>query len=268
MLLKEWLSDAQRKLKLAVIPSYFIDSLIIAEHVLKKDRAFVLANGDNMLKKAEIIRLELLLGKRLKNEPIAYLVNNCYFYGHSFYVNRDVLIPKPESEDFLNLLKEFYQSRHETLLDVGTGSGCLAISSKIKYPQLEVFASDKYQAALDVAIKNSKKLCAPITFFKADMVPAELTNLDIIFSNLPYVPNRYKVSSETIYEPKSSIFAGDDGLDLIRRLVPKAAKALNKNGLLFIESMRFQHKDVENILDNNGFTLLKEKALIQVYSKK
>jgi len=266
MIIGEWLESTQKQLKLAGVKSFYIDSLILAEHVTKKEREYLLAHPEHELSNTHAKKLQVLVKRRLRQEPIAYITGKCFFYGHQFKVNNHVLIPKPESEDFLNILKNTPISAKANLLDVGTGSGCLSISAKLLCPLLNVFASDNNTQALKIAKYNAKMLNAKVDFIQADMILPSCPKMDIILANLPYVPHNFKVSEESKFEPATAIFAGDQGLQLITKLSRQAPQILKPNGLILIESLAFQQPSIKSIMATQGFKLLRTQNLISVFS--
>ena len=172
----EWLNIASKEFAAIGIESARLDSLMLLEFVTNTNRAYILANPENPLQGQSLQRLNKLLERRKNREPIAYIIGKKEFYGRQFIVNKKVLVPRPESEDFINLLKDilcnktsFSEVRNlekKRLIDVGTGSGCLAITAKLEFPDIEVFGSDKSESALSVANSNSKNLDAEVTFKK------------------------------------------------------------------------------------------------------
>jgi release factor glutamine methyltransferase len=274
----EWLNIASKEFAAIGIESARLDSLMLLEFVTNTNRAYILANPENPLQGQSLQRLNKLLERRKNREPIAYIIGKKEFYGRQFIVNKKVLVPRPESEDFINLLKDilcnktsFSEVRNlekKRLIDVGTGSGCLAITAKLEFPDIEVFGSDKSESALSVANSNSKNLDAEVTFKKSDLLSNEpVGSIDIIFANLPYVPFDYIVSKEVISEPSEAVFANKNGLDLIFNLAPQAHKTLKHNGILFIESLPEQQLIIKNLYKKSGFKFINKAGLVQVFLK-
>lgn len=267
MLLDEWFKIADTKLRQVKIDSHHLDNLIIAETVLGKDRSYLLAHNDFLIDDSARARLDKLLTRRLKHEPMAYITNNCHFYNREFYVDNRVLIPKPESEDFINLLEQLELNPGAKLLDIGTGSGCLAITAKLQYPCLSVYATDIDKDALQVAKTNSARHQTSINFVQSDLIPDNLKQLSIIFANLPYVPLNYKTSIETTFEPDIAIYAKNDGLEFYQKLAPLASRVLLPHGYLLAEALQYQHQNLINIIELNGFKFITSKGLVALFSR-
>lgn len=268
MTIANWLYKSIAKLSDASIESSRLDCLLLLEHVLTKNRAWLLANGEFKLTKKQLADLEVLLNNRIDRVPIAYLVGNKEFYGYSFIVTPDVLIPRPESESFLELLTKFASKKDSRLLDVGTGSGALAISAKLLIPELEVYACDISEEALKVAKNNAKILGAKINFKISNLLSAYDIKFDYIFANLPYVPLGHKVSPEVHKEPEIAVFADSKGLDLIFRLADQANNKLRKSGYIFIESLVGQQDEICDYYQKAGFKFYEKAGFVQVFRGK
>lgn len=239
--IKQFLIYSSQELK-DESPTPFLDMEILASHVLKKDRSYLYTHPELMLSDSQIKKLSSLENRRRKGEPIAYIVNKKEFYGLEFYIDRNVLIPRQETETLVELLLKTIGIAQKTIVaDIGTGSGCIGISIA-KYSNAKVFATDISSKALKIAKLNSIKngVENKITFDECDILPAYFRNKENFFmiSNLPYVNSRsYKNLPRNVkkYEPKIALEAGKDGL----RYYKKLFKALRKNNLkpnhLFLE---------------------------------
>ncbi|MBP9820825.1 peptide chain release factor N(5)-glutamine methyltransferase [Candidatus Saccharibacteria bacterium] len=244
-----------------------IDTLVILEFVLQKDRAWILAHGDYELNAKQQQKFEQLVKKRVNGKPLAYIIGTKEFYGHDFYVTKDVLVPRPESEAFLDLLDDYKPLPSQSLIDVGTGSGALGISAKIAYPFIQVTATDISKHALKVAQKNAAHLNVDVKFVRSDLFSYIDFKYDYIFANLPYVPTNFDVSAEVLSEPSIAVFSGQDGLDCIKMFIPQATQHCNKLGYVFIESLKIQHKKVKDLANNYNLKLVNTNNLVQVYQK-
>jgi len=248
--------ESVAKLKFAKCPSPELDASVILSHVLKKDKAFLITHPDDKLPKKEISKINRLIKKRQKDEPIAYIVKYKEFFSSEFSVNQNVLIPRPESEwlveEALRLIRKKIRTpdfQPLAILDMGTGSGCLIISltkellktKDFKTKKIEFFASDISKKALFIAKKNAKKILGNnfyrIKFFHSDLFSNHFLHkkYDLIIANLPYVPFDNKTMYQLRFEPKNAIFAGNNGLEIIENLIKDANKYLKKNGLILIE---------------------------------
>lgn len=192
--------------------------------------------------------------------PIQYLLGFEEFYGRRFLVNEHVLIPRPETEELvygiLERIERIFPGSGRTLhvLDIGTGSGIIAITMKLERPALHVTATDISKEALAVAQENARRLGAEITWVHGDLLEPFLKSdqgFDIILSNPPYIGTREKEQLSTVvkdHEPASALFAGEDGLDLYRRLAEQLPAVLRKPGLLGLEIGAHQGKAVRQLL--------------------
>ncbi len=182
--------------------------------------------------------------KRLLNEePLNYVLGYSYFYGYKMTVNKDVLIPRYETEELVGLIlskyDEYYKGQKATLCDVGTGSGAIAIALKAEEDNLEVYASDISEEAVEVAKTNALNNDVKIEFLTGDMLKPLIEGnirLDILVSNPPYIPSEEEMERSVVdYEPHLALFGGEDGLKFYRQIFNDADKVMKKHGLLFFE---------------------------------
>lgn len=216
--INKWLQQAQGQLKQAGIDSYPLDALILLENTTGLNKAHILAHQDKKLSQSELQMLDKLLKRRIKREPIAYIIGKKEFYGREFIVNQSVLIPRPESESFIELLKKHaYPSTHESVVDVGSGSGCLGITIKLEFPQCDVTLVDLDSTTLSVAKNNAIKLGANCKFKSSDLLGSD-KKYSTVIANLPYVPKSLSIGPELAYEPSTALFALNKGMRTYRRL--------------------------------------------------
>jgi release factor glutamine methyltransferase len=268
MTINEWLCGATAKLSSVNISSARLDSLILLEDALHQDRAHILAHPNTYLTGQTHEVLKQQLERRARHEPLAYIRGFCEFYGRQFTVNPSVMVPRPESESFMELIKPLINQKTKNLLDIGTGSGILAITAKLEFSSVAVTATDVSAKALRVAKLNAKKLGAKMEFYKADLVSSEAINkFDIILANLPYVPTAYAVSPATKYEPSQALFGGSDGLDIIKRLAVPAYQSLNKGGFILLESLPHQHPAIKKLYQKTGFKFVSKDGLVLCFQK-
>lgn len=220
-LLLHWEGLFQR----AGVDSPRLSAQVLLAHVLNMPRLDMLLDAATLVSDADGSEMEQLGSRRLDGEPVAYLVGKKEFYGYEFEVSRAVLIPRPETELIIDcLLETLSRSARGTVLDLGTGSGALAVTCAKLFNAFEVMACDISIEALRVAKRNAVRhsVSDRIVFFQGDLLDGvDIGAIDIILANLPYVPTSTKstISREVLgYEPESALFAGVDGLDCYRRL--------------------------------------------------
>ncbi len=242
MQLKQILKTGQEKLK-DVSQTSSLDTEVLASHILGLSRTDLILKDDLELNREEEKQFLELVKRRINNEPIAYLVNEKEFYGHKFYVNEDVLIPRPETEVLVeNVIKLVEREKSKVksekkddcaeydflMVDVGTGSGCIPVALAQSLEIIDFIAIDISEKALRVAQENVEKydLGERIKLREGDLLEDFTSILKmvednvIITANLPYVENEAELGSEVKdYEPHLALFAGEDGLDLYRRLL-------------------------------------------------
>ena len=239
-----------------------LDAELILANSLGKDRVFLHAHPDYELSEAEEAKADSDLARRANHEPLAYILGYKEFYGRKFTVTPDVLIPRPETEAIINLAKEL---KPQKILDVGTGSGCIAITLKLELPESDVFAVDISPKALKIAAD----LGAKIAFAESDLLSGVQSEYNLIVANLPYVDKKWDwLSPELRYEPNLALYAEDAGLYAIKRLVSQVKAHLTKNDTLILESDLSQHAKIQEFVENNtNLTLVKADGLAQMFAK-
>jgi release factor glutamine methyltransferase len=197
------------------------------------------------------------LERRAAGEPIAYLTGACEFYGLEFRVTPAVLIPRPETELLVDLaLERLPAAGRARVLDLGTGSGCIAVTLAHLRPQLEVWAADVSPAALEVARDNARRLLAPVRFRRSDWLAGQAgERFDLILANPPYVAahDPHLSQGDLRFEPACALVAGEDGLDDIRRIVAAAPAHLAPGGWLLFEHGYDQARRCRALLAAAGF---------------
>lgn len=243
-----WLVEATRQLTLAEIPSARLDAELILAHTIRKTRTWLHGHGDDPLESRHIEIANARLDLRLDRVPVAYIIGHKEFYGRHFKVTTATLVPRPESEDLIELLSKALP-KNETLLneqplrlvDVGTGSGILGITAKLEHPELDVTLLDISRHALKVAQENTETLQAEVTTTQSDLLSGYPFKADIIIANLPYVDPEWERSPETDHEPQEALFANNSGLSLIFDLLPQTKLKLALGGKLILEADPEQH---------------------------
>jgi release factor glutamine methyltransferase len=229
------------------------DAELLLRHVTVLTRAGLLSHPERPLTAAELEAFFLAVERRAQSEPIQYITGVQEFYGLDFKVTPAVLIPRPETEHLVETAFDLAKKMAGSLriLDVGTGSGAIAVTLAHLLPKAEITATDISPAALKVANENAVKHGAEgrITFVECDLMPAGKSWFDLICSNPPYVPSGEILEAQVAaFEPHSALFAGPDGLGIYRRLIPLAAAALHPGGWLLLEIGHGQQAAVESLL--------------------
>lgn len=261
--LNDWLAIATTKLARAGIVSARLDAELLVSFVLSKERIWLHAHPEFLLSGAVQKKLNPLLNKRARHEPLAYILGSKEFYGRDFITTTDVLVPRPESEDFIEFIKEFDESGLQ-FIDIGTGSGILAISTALEKPSWSGVATDIGKETLKVAQKNANKLKPKNLVFKVQNLLANDTEkYDLVIANLPYVPNSLRGKPDISHEPEIALFAGTDDLDLYKELFTQVADRQHKPMHILTESLLTQHMRLKNIARAAGYKLEDTKGLIQ-----
>jgi release factor glutamine methyltransferase len=237
-----------------------LDAEALLLHALGKDKAWLLSHGQDAIAAIDAAAYEALLERRFAGEPIQYIVGETEFYGLPFRVSPAVLIPRPETEHLVEeVLKRAAYSPHPRIVDVGTGSGCIASALAWYLPHAAITATDLSLAALKLACENAalNEVAGRVRFLEGDLLaPLAGETFDIVVSNPPYVPaaDRDSLSVEVRdHEPAPALFAGQDGLDIYRRLIPAAYAALVSGGYLLLEIGYGQSVAIQELLTAAGF---------------
>ncbi len=240
-----WLTSAAIQLRAAQIASARLDAELLLGYVLRRPRSWLHAHDEVTLASHQQRNADRLLARRCNYEPLAYLTKHKEFYGRDFIISPAVLVPRPETETMIELLLHYRQPHHKRLIDVGTGSGVVAITSALELPDVYVEACDIDAAALAVARRNGTKLGALIQFYQSDLLSKAQHSYDIIMANLPYVdPSWQRDSRETAHEPQQALFAEEHGLDLIYQLLEQTDHWLAPHGLLILEADPCQYQAI------------------------
>ena len=245
-------------LKEKKIQSYILDSELLLSKTLNKSREQILTNLDANVKKNFFNIFKEYLIRRSKNEPIAYIFGEKEFWSKSFNVNKHTLIPRPETELLVDELLKIFKGKKISILDIGTGSGCIIVSLLSDLGQSIGTGVDVSKSAILMAKKNAKKykLTNRIKFLTKSFENIFDKKFDLIVSNPPYIErNAIKNLSEDIkkYEPRMALDGGNDGLDLIKKVIYKSKYILKINGALALEIGNEQIKKVSKILIDNNF---------------
>lgn len=256
---------ARARLRAAGIPpdEGDIDVRLLAQHLLGWDATQFFTSANEAEPEGFAARFDALVSRRAAREPLAYIIGRQEFWGLDFDVSPDVLIPRPETESLVEVALELISPVSAVdVLDICTGSGCIAVAIAHERPHVQVVATDAAEAALTVARANAARhrVEGRITFRRADLFSGLETAFDLIVSNPPYVrePDRPGLQPEVRdYEPPLALFAGPQGLDVIARLVVRAPARLKPGGTLAFEFGFGQGDDVSRLIaETTGLTMV------------
>ena len=268
---REILNKGSQILKLNNIKSYILDSEILLSKTIKKDRSQLLLSLDKKISEKKIKIFFEYINRRKKNEPIAYITGFKEFWKSNFKVNKDVLIPRPDTEALVEqVLNEIDNMSKKTILDVGTGSGCIILSLLNERKKCKGVGVDISKNAIKLARYNAKiqHIKNRVKFFNSDIDKFYGDKYDLIISNPPYIKHHAIYSLEKDiknHEPKIALDGGIDGYNKIRLIIKKSSTLIKKKGKLFLELGINQTKETLKILNLNGF--YKTKVIKDLASK-
>ena len=269
----EALNYGNSLLKSNNIDSYSLDTELLLSAVLKNTREMVLINLQKKLDSKKFKYYKKLVLRRKNNEPIAHILNKKEFWRYTFKVNKEVLIPRPETEIIVHeVLKSTNLNSSKRILDVGTGSGCILQSILKERPKCTGTAIDISKNALNIAISNAKMhhLENKIKFVNMDVDKFSYNKYDFIVSNPPYI-NAIKIKrledNVRLFEPLIALSAGIDGLSETKKLIKKSNNLLKINGKLILEIESAQKNNVIQLLRKNNFYVNKICTDIRLYPR-
>jgi len=234
-------------------------------HVLKMSRLELYLEFETKLNETELAQLRELVRRRGQGEPLQHLLGTVEFCGQTFAIDKRALVPRPETEQLVELLasEDRGQRTDIRILDVGTGSGVIALSLAIKFPKAEIFAVDISEDALTLARENANRLelTDRIKFRKGDLLEDLDERFDLIVANLPYVSmqDRQSLAREVLHDPEVALFAGEKGDEIVRRLIEQAPTRLNAGGLLALEIGINQTEGLSDFLRQKNFHDIESK---------
>ena len=238
-----------------------IDAQVLLAHVLRADRAWLIAHPTDALAHSQAEQFFALARQRRDGEPVAYLTGRREFWGLSLAVDRSVLIPRPETETLVECaLRRLPADRPLGVLDLGTGSGAIALAIAYERPRTEVLATDRSAAALVVARKNAERMkLANVRWLQSDWyadLPTGGARFELIASNPPYVAERdaHLREGDVRFEPRTALCAGVDGLDALRIIIRGARERLVEGGALVVEHGYDQAEAVRDLMLGAGFS--------------
>lgn len=239
------------------------EARLLLGHVLQKPLAWLLAHDDEVLDEARLSAFKTLVTRRAAGEPVAYLLGYREFFGREFLTTPATLIPRPETELLVERVIEkvgdgetAIKHKSRRILDLGTGTGCIAITLALECPDASVFAIDANEATLNVAQANAQRLNANVRFLHSDWFAAVGgEKFDLIVGNPPYIAaeDAHLLQGDLRFEPLAALASGANGLDAIRHIIATAPAYLNFAGELWLEHGYDQAEAVRELLDSAGF---------------
>ena len=295
MIISELLKITERKLRDAKIKSARLDAELIIANILQKSREWVLAHDDFKLDNEALVKIQVDINRRKNREPLAYILGRKEFYGRNFIVNKNVLIPRPETEQVIDIVKEIVKKGHKInkIVDIGTGSGVIAIILALEFPDVKIIATEKYHEARVVAQTNREKFQLQtnrVNILAANLLKVyisathqkdwlginrhrgyyhRLLQCDMIVANLPYVDKKWNwLDKKTLrFEPRTALFARGRGLKLIKKLIRQAPDYLRNEGFLILELDTIQMGEIKRFAAKYNFTTYDEKPFTLTLQK-
>jgi len=257
------LSEGIKTLQKNKISNPQLDSEILLSNSIKRDKKHIILNPKELLNLEQLDKFKSLIERRKKGEPIAYLINKKEFWKDEFFVNKDVLIPRPDTELIIEqVLKIYSKERQLQVLDVGTGSGCILLSILKERPNFYGTGIDISKKSINVSKLNAKRLnlTSRVKFFHSSVDNFKIGKYDLVVSNPPYIEllNLKYLEREVVsFEPKLALSGGLDGFSKIRKVISKTKNLIKKNGKFILEIGFNQKNKVKKILKEEGFYINK-----------
>lgn len=335
MHVKDWLAESAEKLATAGITTARLDCLVLLEDVTGKDRAWLLSHPECDLQGSVLKNLNTKITQRTNHIPLAYIRSKAEFYGRVFTVNPHTLVPRPETETMIDMLKRVrnlesdialwqverrgrkpvkrnykfeknepasslvktdsgykvvwekptrspftqkpapihgqslhYHDEDICIVDIGTGSGAIAITAKLVFPDMAVTAVDIDEKCLTTARQNARKLAANVEFLHGNLLePVQISpdRITVLLCNLPYVPDNFQINTAATHEPRHALFGGSDGLDLYRELFEQITAQRHKPAYILTESLPPQHEALAAIAAAADYQLQRTDDFIQLF---
>ncbi|MGB4759254.1 MAG: HemK/PrmC family methyltransferase [Candidatus Saccharimonadales bacterium] len=264
--ISDWLASETNRLQKAGIDTARLDCLVLLADELECEKASLLAHPEQKLNHLQLEHLHKKVMQRHGGMPLAYIRGHVEFYGRKFFVNTRVLVPRPESETIITLLKNLPLPKKCTLLDVGSGSGCLGITAALEIPGISLSLCDIDLNTLTVANHNARLHKVPAKYYPSNLLANTPGTYHVLLANLPYVPVAMPVNLSAGFEPKHALFAGEDGLDLYRELFEQLSAKTWQPQFIVCESLPSQHESLVLIAATNGYHITNTDDFIQVFA--
>ncbi|HUS26818.1 MAG TPA: HemK/PrmC family methyltransferase [Nevskiaceae bacterium] len=265
MSIQQFLRQATQQLTTAGIETARLDVLVLLEDVLGQDRAHLLAHPEQVIAPNQCTILNKKIVRRQKHEPLAYIRGKAMFYGREFSVNRHVLVPRPETESLVDLLKKIHLPDPVYIADIGTGSGCLGITAALELPGCTADLYDVSTSALAIAKRNAQSHAIKAHCYTQNLLEHIHGHYDAVLANLPYVPDNLPINQAAAFEPQKALFAGPDGLKLYRTLWQQLAPTDVR--YIITESFPSQHHALALLARHAGYQLERTAVFGQLFSR-
>ena len=236
-----------------------LDSEILLTNLIKRDKKHIILNPKELLNSEHLEKFKNLIERRKKGEPIAYLINKKEFWKNEFFVNKDVLIPRPDTELIIEQVIKIYSKESQIqVLDIGTGSGCILLSILKERTNFYGTGIDISKKSINISKFNAKQLNLTnrVKFFHSSVDNFKIGKYDLIVSNPPYIELlnlKYLEKDVVNFEPKLALSGGFDGFSKIRKVINNASSLIKRNGKFILEIGFNQKNKVRNILQEKGF---------------
>ena len=259
MKLETAINDAYQKLKNNDIKSAMLDSELLMSNAINKSREFIILNLDKTICTKDFDNFQNMVSQRKDGKPMAYLMSKKFFWKYEFFINKYVLIPRPDTEIIIEQVLKIYKNKKNiNLLDIGFGSGCIMLSLLKERRDFRATGVDICNHALKVCKMNAYRLGlkSRVKLFNSDIDKFTLGKYDLVISNPPYIKNsdlRYLDKDVKNFEPKIALDGGLDGKSEIRKVIKKSSELIKYGGKLILEIAYDQKKEVKNILRKNSF---------------
>ena len=259
MNLETAINNAYQKLKDNNIKSALIDSELLIANVINKSREYVILNSNEVICEKKLNKFTNMINQRSEGKPVAYLINKKFFWKNEFFINKHVLIPRPDTEIIIEQVLNIYKNRTNiNFLDIGFGSGCILLSILKERRDFRAIGVDISGHALKVCEINAIKLGVSnrLKLINSDIDKFSFGKYDLIISNPPYIKNSdYKYLEKDVkeFEPKLALDGGLDGISEIRKVINKSSELIKLGGKLILEIAYDQKREVKKLLKVNGF---------------
>ncbi len=253
------INEGSKILKSRFIPNPLLDAEILMAKTINKNRNYILLNSNNHINKNDLNNFRNLIKQRSLGNPVAYLIKKKSFWNSEFFITKDILIPRPDTELLVeNILRLTKQKSKINILDIGVGSGCIIISILKERENFRGTGIDLSKKCLIISKKNAitHKVSSRLKLYKSDVDKFSLDKYDLIVSNPPYIKtSKFKYLEKDVaeFEPRLALDGGLDGLSETRKVIKKSSELIKKNGKFILEIGFDQKNKVINLLKKEGF---------------